>query len=95
MVQDFGCVKDVMMREIHDSLDHGFMVYQKDQVLFEALTYSGQHWKIIATDFIPTAENLAKWCFDILRISFEVQLQYVEVWETPTSMARYPALVTL
>lgn len=49
-------------------------------------------WKVIVVPFIPTAENLAKWCWDQMKervesIGFKMYL--VELWETPTSLATY------
>jgi 6-pyruvoyl-tetrahydropterin synthase len=56
--------------------------------------YSPQdmNWKVIVVPFIPTAENLAKWCWDQIKervesIGFKMSL--VELWETPTSLATY------
>ena len=33
MVIDFGDIKEVFMKHIHEILDHGFMVWEKDQSL--------------------------------------------------------------
>jgi 6-pyruvoyl-tetrahydropterin synthase len=43
--------------------------------------------------FIPTAENLAKYWFElmeqILKNEYKIELKYIKVWETPTSVAIY------
>jgi 6-pyruvoyltetrahydropterin/6-carboxytetrahydropterin synthase len=90
MVHDFGDVKDILMEKVHDPLDHGFIVYQNDDQLLDAL--DGYDWKIIVFPYIPTAENIARWIFEQIHGLFNhsVMLMRVQVWETPTSMAAYP-----
>jgi len=103
MVEDFGDLKQVMMEKIHDPLDHGFMVYRDDFQLVaafihdeteegdeESQLYPKHDWKVIVVDFVPTAENLARWCYDRLREHYPLTIRFVEVWETPTSKATYP-----
>lgn len=49
-------------------------------------------WKVIVVPFVPTAENLAKWCWGQLEESVQslgFQMSLVELWETPTSLATY------
>lgn len=51
-------------------------------------------WKVIVVPFDPTVENLAKHIFMLLQyqlaiMKFPCQLDMVELWETPTSMALY------
>lgn len=54
-----------------------------------------------ATDFgviqemacVPTAENIAQLCYEQLKVNLErgdCRVEYVDVWETPSSVARYP-----
>lgn len=51
--------------------------------------------KLIVVPFVPTAENLAKFWFDILaecvdeRSLGQAQLQKIDVWETPNCKATY------
>jgi len=92
MVIDFGDLKDIMMKEIDEVYDHGFIMYDHDDFkdLFEGLKETGQ--KIIFVPFVPTAENLAQHWFKILNFPLtqkEIKLSYVKVWETPTSTAIY------
>lgn len=89
MVRDFSIIKELLTKRVHDVYDHGFMVYKDDHEmdLFVnmCLTYN---WKCIITDFIPTAECLAKAIFDDLKSHLPGLFQ-VNVYETPTSLATY------
>lgn len=106
MVLDFSDIKKIL-QEIHDKFDHGFIVSNRDIDMLDmfGMTYSDisndwagpSPWKIIVVGFSPTAEELARWCYDYARIRFSEegwpgQVLGVEVWETPTSAAFYPAL---
>ena len=63
MVFDFGDIKKVMTEKVHDVLDHGFIWYDKDPVMINVVVLS-KGMKYILVNFIPTAENLAKWCYE-------------------------------
>ena len=97
MVIDFGDIKEVFMKHIHEILDHGFMVWEKDIVLMEFFSknFDQKHTDV---PFIPTAENIAKWVFEQLEPKFigvfgtNLKLESVKIWETPTSMATYQKL---
>jgi 6-pyruvoyltetrahydropterin/6-carboxytetrahydropterin synthase len=99
MVVDFGDLKRAMTQCIHDVLDHGFIVYQGDEVMQKALEVpyefgyeADQGWNVIIFPYIPTAENLALWCYERLQGSVQamgIELDSVTVWETPTSTATY------
>lgn len=101
MLVDFSDLKSLMTEKIHDVLDHGFIVYRADHILYDVLTKGScsgtepNEWKLIEFPYIPTAENIARWCFDQLKQPFKDRFQEdlylirVEVWETPTSMASY------
>ena len=94
MLADFGDLKTLMMEKIHDVLDHGFIAYVGDNVMIDALAPSttGEQFKVILFPYIPTAENLALWCFEQLKAGAEEMgflLAYVTIWETPTSIASY------
>lgn len=90
MVVDFGELKRVLTEHIHDLYDHAFMVWQEDEELLDFLHEQG--WRYVSLPFVPTAENLAVLCYTTLqyRLPAPLEVQHVEVWETPTSMARYP-----
>lgn len=111
MVADFSMLKQTMTNYIHDVLDHGFICW-KDDPLYgwlcnAALKVERQMnpdsdvlpgWKVIQFPYIPTAENIAKWCFWEIETAVMVEgmqqgndakLVQVNVWETPNAMASY------
>lgn len=108
MLVDFSDLKHLMMGHIHDVLDHGFIVYEQDEDMLNSLCFEwhrddGSHlawqskfdWNVIIFPYIPTAENIARWCWEQLydRISTtfhsNLWLEAVTVFETPTSEATY------
>lgn len=103
MVADFGMLKYLLTNYIHDVLDHGFIVWHDDP-LYGWLCNAAMAlepdtgWKVIEFPYIPTAENIAKWCFWELETAVMVEgqnlgnnakLVRVNVYETPNSMASY------
>lgn len=93
MVIDFGDLKQVMMEVIDGELDHGFMVYENDTLLIDFFkTLQDDNYKVIIVDFIPTVENIAKYVYEKMKEkleAFSIELEYIKVWETPTSVATY------
>lgn len=93
MLIDFSDLKILMTNLIHDPLDHGFIAYHEDKPILSLLSIPG--WKIIPFPYIPTAENIAIWCWEQLKPAIDdyfrenLILSSVEVWETPTSKAFY------
>ena len=89
MVVDFGVLKSVLTREVHDRFDHGFIVAGSDREMRDAL--DGFGWKVIVLHAVPTAENLAVECFRTVSDALPpgLVLQAIEVYETPTSVARF------
>lgn len=97
MVVDFSDIKKVL-QEIHDHFDHGFMYYRGDELMRHlALTSEdfeeGLKW--VEIDFIPTAENIAKWCYDYAsqrwaELEFGGEVAVVEVYESSTTSVLYP-----
>lgn len=93
MLLDFGDLKSVLVSFIHDPLDHAFIVYEGDNDLWKC--FADTPFKIVPFPYIPTAENIARWCWEQielpLRESFRGNfwLDNIEVWETPTSTATY------
>lgn len=91
MVMDFGDLKSVLVAEVHDRFDHGFIVWEHDQAMRDAL--AGHGWKVLVVPCVPTAENLAALIFaDVdtaLRNYWGTRCRLTEValWETPTSCA--------
>ncbi len=94
MVVDFSDIKKISHLEVLDKLDHAFMVWDMDLELIEFMESSDDH-KIVAVPFTPTAENVARYIFEILNDKFEdvygtgLELCSVKLWETPTSYAIY------
>ncbi len=95
MIMDFKDVKKILMEEVHDKLDHGFMYWEKDKVM-ETFFYAYPDFNSIQTSFTPTAENIAAWLYKILKNKYQhkyennLKLEYLKLWETPTSVAIAP-----
>jgi 6-pyruvoyltetrahydropterin/6-carboxytetrahydropterin synthase len=93
MVIDFSDLKQIMMDEIDATYDHNAIFYDRDPAreLFEQVSVS-QRKQIIFVPFIPTAENLAKMWYDIIKpklVERGIAIKHVKIWETPTSTAIY------
>ena len=92
MLVDFSYIKRISHEEVLNKLDHAFMVWEKDTDLIKYMQKTDDH-KIVIVPFTPTAENVAKYIFDILNDKFEdtygtgLKLSSVKLWETPTSYA--------
>jgi 6-pyruvoyltetrahydropterin/6-carboxytetrahydropterin synthase len=102
MVTDFTTLKDIMTELIHDPLDHGMIIWKGDRNLLYAMQASyhdpdgpiEEPWKVFIFPYMPTAENIARWCWDVLVERFIKDnvpwtLNMISVWETPTSVARF------
>ena len=95
MLMDFSDVKEIMMREIHDVVDHSFVVYKHDKSALAALKIMGDQHRTVVVDFIPTAENFAKWAFEkiepFIKSTYGNKLKLVamHVRETPKSTASW------
>ncbi|MFA5895069.1 MAG: 6-carboxytetrahydropterin synthase [Candidatus Shapirobacteria bacterium] len=89
MVIDFGDIKKIAMEYVHDVLDHGFMVWEKDEKLLKFFAENPDQ-KHIVVPFTSTAENIAKWVFDQLNTKYTdsyktgLRLKFIRLWETPT-----------
>ena len=95
MLMDFGDISAILTREIHDVVDHAFVVYSGDDDAIEALQVMGSSHRTVIVDFIPTAENLARWAFQkiepLIQSSYGNKLRLVamHVRETPKSWASW------
>ena len=92
MVIDFGDLKQIMMDIIDKQFDHGFVMSEDDEFAEWFSVYKNKGQKIIFVDFIPTAENLAKMWYHMIKGPLEkkkIKIHHVKVWETPTSTAMY------
>ena len=94
MVMDFGDIKVIMMKYIHDVYDHGAMYYVLDPIAQESMKTAkalDPDLNINMVDFIPTAENLAKHFYEIIKQKLQppTKLSAIRVYETPNSWADY------
>jgi 6-pyruvoyltetrahydropterin/6-carboxytetrahydropterin synthase len=99
MVMDFSDIKLALTELVHDLFDHGFIVQRSDIDMMDALQINIAHgqtpdtslqgWKVIVVDWTPTAEEMARAVFEILRRRVS-GLVAVDIYETPTSKATYP-----
>lgn len=97
MVIDFSDLKKAMIDVIDRYYDHGFVLYEKDpratllQEATELWSFEKERFHLVP--FIPTAENLSKYWFDLLKkelfVNYNIWLTKIEVFETPTSSAIY------
>lgn len=94
MVIDFADIKDIATKYVHDLLDHGFMVWDKDKVVLKFFKTNPQ-LKHVVVPFVPTAENIAGWIFSRLdnrlkdRYGTGLKLYSIKLWETPTSFVEF------
>lgn len=96
MVIDFGDLKEILKSVIEDEFDHRFLFYSQDELfnqMYDCIPrINTPEYGIICVNFIPTAENLAKYWYEILEENLQLRniaIKYVKVWETPTSTATY------
>ena len=95
MLMDFSDISDILTIHIHDVVDHAFVVYQGDDLALSALKMMGDEHRTVIVDFIPTAENLAKWAFEqiesLISTAYGNRLRLVamHVRETPKSWASW------
>ncbi len=87
MIVDFSTLKEEVRREA-DALDH-CLIIEKDtlrQKTYEALTEEG--FKIVEMPFRPTAENLAKYFYDMF-VKKGYDVRQATVYETSNNCASY------
>ena len=95
MLMDFADVSAILMRHIHDVVDHAFIVYEGDAEALEALSSMEDGHRTLVVPFIPTAENLAKWAFELIEPHISsaygntLRLDSFHVRETPKSWATW------
>ena len=99
MVIDFSDLKKCMMDVLDAPYDHAFVIWEEDPRA-KILTEAHEMWhndftKFHTLPFVPTAENLARYWFALLKNELEavynIKLYQIDVWETPTSCAVYTA----
>lgn len=86
MVIDFGDLKSDL-KVISDCFDHALIIEEGSlsKKLYQALI--DENFKIINLPFRPTAENLAKYIYELLSKDYLVDC--LEVYETPNNCASY------
>lgn len=91
MIYDFGDIKSLLLTEIHDVLDHNFMVYEGDAVLRNFFQQEAATMSFIMVSFIPTAENIVQWCGAKLMAALPAGLVVAKcrLFETPNSWADF------
>jgi len=95
MLMDFSDVSQILMEEIHDVIDHAFVVYEGDDLLVDLFSNLPVEQRIVKVQFIPTAENLAKWAYDRVAPKIKsvygnkLRLKSMHVRETPKSWATW------
>lgn len=87
MVVDFTDLKQ-KLKKVADEFDHSFIIEKNSlrYITLKALTEDG--FRIVEVDFRPTAENFAKYFYDVFKNNYS-GLRAVEVYETPKNCARY------
>ncbi len=87
MICDFSDIKSAL-KEIADFHDHA-LIYENGtlkETTIKAL--NDEDFRLISVEFRPTAENFAKYFYDILKNKGFSVLEVV-VYETPNNSARY------
>ena len=89
MVVDFGKLKDDLKEETA-KLDHTFIIEKGSIKDTTKTALEEEGFSMFELDFRPTAENLAKYFYDIMSTKgYDVIL--ARVWETPENCAEYRA----
>jgi len=90
MVVDFGEVKEVLQKYVHDICDHAFMVAESDTIMTDFFQQNPD-LKHVTVPFDSTAENIAQWLFTNIKNELEkiggIRLYSVQLWETPFNWA--------
>ena len=89
MVCDFIIIKKILTEEVHDCLDHGFAVWKDDEKDLEFI--KSRNKRFLVTNEPPTAEYLAKWAFNKVKLKLPENIKLMKIYwqETPTSVAIY------
>jgi len=88
MVIDFKDLKQVLSKIVLDRFDHAFIYNKNSPAECEIAAVISKHgMKSVALPFRSTAENLARYFFEVLKV--HVNVHSVKVYETPESCAEY------
>lgn len=91
MVYDFGDIKQHLMDKVHAQLDHCFLASEEDLVFAPLAKNESLGLKIILVPFVPTAENILLWCYQLLMQDYPATVPIVRLrlFETPSSYVEY------
>lgn len=94
MVFDFSHLKEALMDNVHDELDHGFAVWVEDTEIREWVNKVND--RVLIMDHPPTAEVLAKWAYEQVEpeLPEHVMLVSIRWYETPNNWAEYSGLIS-
>lgn len=99
MLVDFGDLKTMLMDNVHAAFDHKFIVHKDDAKMRRGLvafadTQEEFDQAVFVFPYVPTAENIARWIFNVMYAEVakrwkteELEVYRVQVFETPTSSA--------
>lgn len=87
MLTDFGNLKK-RVRELAENFDHA-LIYETDSLKPATVrAFEEEDFRLIEVGFRPTAENFAKYFYDLLS-GYGFELSDVTVYETPDNCAVY------
>lgn len=97
MVIDFGDLKKAMNDVIYEEADHASYLWEQDPAAEAFVAFGNSPGKNpkkhMLVPFVPTAENLSRYWFALLKneleANYDIKLYQLDVWETPTSCATY------
>ncbi len=88
MVVDFKLLKELVKSEVVDRFDHSFMYDANSGTECELASFlEARGLRTVKLPFCTTAENLARYFFELL--AAHVPVSSVRLFETPTSCAEY------
>lgn len=90
MLIDFGDIKKIV-RNLADEFDHA-LIYENGTLKISTVdALESENFRLIKVNFRPTAENFAKYFYEILSVRFgsSADIADVTVYETPDNCAVY------
>ena len=95
MLTDFSNLGNLMDKYIYAPMDHAMIIHRDDNIFKEGYMTLWPDFKVLIFPYIPTAENIARWVWDVLEaplftmFGHELKLSKIDVWETPKSKATH------
>jgi 6-pyruvoyltetrahydropterin/6-carboxytetrahydropterin synthase len=95
MVLDFKDLKNALNARLFNQLDHSYIYNSKGGAAERAIAELLEALGMRTFDMMmkPTAENMARYFFEVIAsemgasLDYQLRLEKVTVWETPTSFA--------